>query len=94
MKVDIESSEIFLCQSGHKIFDTVNIILVQMEWASIKLIKKDAEYIIDFFTQRGYLPIAITDCQILDSTKSNYATWGSPNDIYWIKSKYYNVCKT
>ncbi len=61
MKIDVESSEIFLYQSGNRIFDSVNIALVQTEWSAIKLKKEDAEYTIDFFTKRGYLPLSTAD---------------------------------
>ena len=94
MKVDIQSSEIFLCQSGYQIFDLINVVLVQMEWIDIKRIKNDAEFIIEFFNKRNYLSLSTKDCQILNTTNSNYTNWGTPDDIYWIKSDYYHLCLT
>jgi hypothetical protein len=94
MKIDIQLSEIFLCQTGAKIFDSINIVLVQLEWSDIKLKKDHADFIIDFFTQRDYLPVATDNCRILNATNTNYTTWGTPHDIYWIKSDYYQICPT
>jgi FkbM family methyltransferase len=94
MKIDIQLSEIFLCQSGYKIFDSINIVLVQMEWSDIKLKKDYADFIIDFFTERNYLSVSTDNCQILNSTNTNYTTWGTPFDIYWIKSDYYHICRS
>jgi len=94
MKVDIQLSEIFLCQSGSKIFDSINIALVQMEWSDIKLNKYYADFIIEFFTQRNYLPVATDNCKVLNSTNTNYTTWGTPYDIYWIKSDYYHISQS
>jgi hypothetical protein len=94
MKVDIQLSEIFLCQSGYKIFDSINIVLVQMEWSDIKFKRDHANFIINFFTKRNYLSVATNNCQIFNSTNTNYTTWGTPHDIYWIKSNYYHICQT
>jgi hypothetical protein len=93
MKVDIQSSESYLCLSGSVLFDTVNIVLVQMEWTEIKWNENQVEIIFDFFTRRDYLPVATNNCQILNRTTSNYTTWGSPHDILWIKSKHLNICE-
>lgn len=94
MKIDIESSEIFLFETATQMFASVNIVLVQMEWSSIKLNKDHALFIMDFFYKRNYLSVSTANCQILDSTKSNYTTWGTPHDIYWIKSNYFHICPT
>ncbi|CAF1539288.1 unnamed protein product [Adineta ricciae] len=93
MKVDIQSSENFLCASGEKIFDSINIPFILMEWVDIKWITNRADFIIDFFIQRSYFPVSTYNCQILNHTTSNYTTWGTPHDIYWIKSNYYHLCR-
>lgn len=94
MKIDIESAEIFLFQTANRIFDSINIVLVQMEWASIKLNQNYAQFIMNFFYKRNYLSVSTANCQILNSTTSNYTTWGTPHDIYWIKRRYFHICPT
>ena len=94
IKIDIESAEIFLFQTADRIFDSINIVLVQMEWASIKLNQNYAQFIMNFFYKRNYLSVSTANCQILNSKTSNYTTWGSPHDIYWIKRSYFRICPT
>ena len=65
-----------------------------MEWVDIKWLPDRADFIIDFFNERNYSPVSTHDCQILNQTSSNYTTWGTPHDIYWIKATYYHLCQT
>ncbi|CAF0920642.1 unnamed protein product [Didymodactylos carnosus] len=92
MKIDIQSSEGFLCASGSQIFDSANIVFVQMEWDDIKWQADQAEFIIDFFIRRNYVTTATDNCQILNQTRNNYTTWGTPHDVFWIKSSHLHLC--
>ncbi len=90
IKIDIETSEHFLCQTGQLMFDQINIPFVMMEWANIKTISTKANLIRDFFVNRHYLPYNSETCQ--PQKETNYALWKS-QDIYWIKNSYEHLCK-
>jgi len=90
IKIDIETSEHFLCETGQLMFDQINIPFVMMEWANIKTISTKANLIRDFFVNRHYLPYNSETCQ--PQKETNYALWKS-QDIYWIKNSYEHLCK-
>ena len=90
IKIDIELSEHFLCETGQLMFDRINIAFVMMEWANIKLIPKKANVIRDFFIDRHYIPYTPETCQPQD--EPNYRLWQS-QDIYWIKKDSIHLCQ-
>ncbi|CAF3167034.1 unnamed protein product, partial [Rotaria sp. Silwood2] len=87
MKVDIEGSESFVFESGSRVFDTLEILCVKMEWSITKGYPDRVRVIIDFFVKRNYDPKTLS-CQSLNITQ--YATW--PVDIFWIKRNVSNFC--
>jgi len=90
IKIDIETSEHFLCQTGELMFNQINIPFVMMEWANIKEISAKANLIRDFFINRHYIPYDPDTCQ--PQNKTNYRLWNS-QDIYWIKHDYAHLCQ-
>jgi len=90
IKIDIETSEHFLCETGQLMFNEINIPFVMMEWANIKTIPTRANLIRDFFINRHYIPYDPETCQ--RQNKTNYLLWKS-QDIYWIKHNYTHFCK-
>ncbi|CAF1487711.1 unnamed protein product [Adineta steineri] len=87
LKLDIEGSESFVLQSGSRVFQTLEIPFVQMEWETGSLPIDRVTLILDFFIQRNYEPTTCT-CRLLDVAK--YATW--PFDICWIKKNSLEFC--
>jgi FkbM family methyltransferase len=89
IKIDIETSESYMCQTGSKIFEQIDIPFVMMEWHSWRINhQQQYQFIVDFFTQRNYIP---TDqyCQQLQT--SNWLTdW--PENIFWIKNINQTFC--
>ncbi|CAF4243293.1 unnamed protein product, partial [Adineta steineri] len=77
MKIDIEKSEHFVVQNGSRIFDTLEIPLVQMEWGGIQTHADRIKIVVDFFIIRRYNPIS-HNCTVLNTTEPE--TW--PFDIY------------
>ncbi|CAF0875328.1 unnamed protein product [Adineta ricciae] len=90
IKIDIERSEHYLCETGEQMFNYLNIPFVMMEWANIKAIPERATLIRSFFTSRQYLPYAPETCQLHNET--DYSKWNSQY-IYWIKHNYAYLCK-
>ncbi len=90
IKIDIETSEHFLCETGQLMFDQINIPFVMMEWANIKVIPTKANLIRDFFLNRHYLPYNPKTCQ--PQKEPDYRQWNS-QDIYWIKANYIHLCE-
>jgi len=90
IKIDIETSEHFLCETGEIIFNQINIPFVMMEWANIKTIPIRADLIRLFFTNRHYIPYDSETCQPNNNT--DYHQWKT-QDIYWIKQNYIHLCK-
>jgi FkbM family methyltransferase len=90
IKIDIETSEHFLCLTGQLMFDQINIPFVMMEWANIKTISTKANLIRDFFVNRHYLPYNSETCQ--PQKEIDYGLWKS-QDIYWIKKSYEHLCQ-
>ncbi len=90
IKIDIETSEHFLCQTGELMFNQINIPFVMMEWANIKAISTKANLIRDFFINRHYIPYDPDTCQL--QNKTDYRLWNS-QDIYWIKHDYIHLCQ-
>ncbi|CAF4015002.1 unnamed protein product [Rotaria sordida] len=87
IKIDIESSESFVVESGSRVFDALEIPFVQMEWIHVRSYFDRAKVIIDFFVKRNYDPKSYS-CQLLNTTQ--YATW--PYDVCWIKRNVSNFC--
>ncbi len=90
IKIDIETSEHFLCETGELMFNQINIPFVMMEWANIKAISTKANLIRDFFINRHYIPYDPDTCQL--QNKTDYRLWNS-QDIYWIKHDYIHLCQ-
>ncbi len=90
IKIDIELSEHFLCETGQLMFDQINIPFVMMEWANIKMIPTKANLIRDFFVNRHYIPYDPQSCQ--PQKERNYRLWKS-QDIYWIKKNSIHLCQ-
>ncbi len=88
MKVDIEGSEHFLCDTGHKVFDYLEIPVIQMEWQYVRKYKYRADIVLDFFTKRDYIP-TIDMCQKILLAEA-FRSW--PWEIYWIKLNSSNIC--
>ncbi|CAM4820071.1 unnamed protein product [Rotaria magnacalcarata] len=90
IKIDIETSEQYLCETGEQIFNQINIPFVMMEWANIKEIPARANLIEEFFTNRSYIPFNSETCE--PQTEKNYRHWYT-QDIFWIKKTYTHLCK-
>ncbi|CAF3463694.1 unnamed protein product [Rotaria sp. Silwood1] len=90
IKIDIETSEHYLCVTGEKIFNQINIPFVIMEWANIKEIPEKANLIQEFFTIRSYIPFNSEICQ--PETEKDYRRWQN-QDIFWIKKNYTYLCE-
>ena len=90
IKIDIERSEHYLCETGERMFNYLNIPFVMMEWANIKTIPEIATLIHSFFISRQYLPYDPETCQ--PQKEIDYSKWNS-QDIYWIKNNYAYLCK-
>jgi FkbM family methyltransferase len=86
IKIDIETSESYMCQTGSKIFDQIDIQFIQMEWHSWRINHQIRyQFIIDFFKQRQYIPTD-NDCKELQI--SQWLTdW--PGNVFWIKKIYF-----
>jgi hypothetical protein len=80
MKIAIEGSESFVVEGGSRVFDTLDIPFVQMEWDYICQFTDRVKVIFDFFAKRNYDAMTRT-CGLLDPVK--YISW--PSDIFWIK---------
>jgi FkbM family methyltransferase len=90
IKIDIELSEHFLCETGQLMFEQINIPFIMMEWANIKSIPTKANLIRDFFINRHYLPYDPVTCQ--PQKERDYRHWNS-QDIYWIKNNHVHLCE-
>ncbi|CAF3318818.1 unnamed protein product [Rotaria socialis] len=92
IKIDIEGSENYMCETGSKMFELIDIQLVMMEWGHgfRKRYQKRYQSMIDFFTQRNYV-VTDPDCTELD-LKNWEILW--PGNIYWIKKINFrkNIC--
>ena len=88
MKVDIEGSEHYLCSGGSEVFDYLDVVVILMEWANIKLVQEHALTVLEFFTKRQYIATTDTchEIKIIDA----FTTW--PWDIYWVKINRLNTC--
>ena len=87
IKMDIEGSESFVVQSGCRIFDTLDIPFIQMEWKVVRRYADRANVIIDFFDRRHYDSMT-SSCQLLNSRE--YNQW--PDEIYWLRRNVSNFC--
>ncbi|CAF4386719.1 unnamed protein product [Rotaria magnacalcarata] len=89
IKIDIETSEHYLCETGEKVFNQINIPFVMMEWANIKKITVRADSILRFFRNRSYIPFNPETCQ--SEIDNDYRHWLT-QDIFWIKKNYSHLC--
>ncbi|CAF1584138.1 unnamed protein product [Adineta ricciae] len=80
MKIDIEGSEGFVLETGSRIFDSLHIPLIQMEWKIVQENTNQTKRIIEFLKQRQYDPME-SECKMLDS--EDVRSW--PDEIYWLK---------
>jgi FkbM family methyltransferase len=87
MKIDIEGSESFVVESGSRVFDTVDIPFIQMEWARVRHYPERVKVIFDFFAKRDYDPRTVS-CQLLQPAQH----MGWLNDVYWIKRNVSSFC--
>ncbi|CAF4046000.1 unnamed protein product, partial [Rotaria sp. Silwood2] len=87
IKIDIEGSESFVIESGSRVFDTLEIPFIQMEWFKVRDYPDRVKIIIDFFVKRNYDPKTLS-CQLLNVNQ--HITW--PNDLCWIKRNVSNFC--
>lgn len=88
MKVDIQWSEVYLCETGSRIFTTIDIPVVLMEWAVVPQYKNRMQKALECFTARNY--IATKDmCTPLDH-KAAYHSW--PFDIFLVKKNSIRMC--
>jgi FkbM family methyltransferase len=88
MKIDIEASENFMCQTGSEVFNRINIPYVMMEWMNIRLFKDRADLVVHFFQRRKYIPMN-EYCELVLS-KDYYEDW--PAVVIWIKANYIHFC--
>lgn len=87
IKMDIEGSESFVIEGGSRLFDTLDIPFVQMEWKIVRRYTDRANIILDFFQQRNYDPMT-TACDLLKLDE--YNLW--PDEIYWLRRNITNFC--
>lgn len=87
IKIDIETSESYMCETGSNVFQQIDIPFVMMEWHHWRVNhQKRYQFIVDFFTQRNYMPTDI-NCKELETSKW-LKHW--PGNIFWIKRIYIN----
>jgi hypothetical protein len=93
MKVDIQWSENFLCETGNEIFDYVNIPVVLMEWDPVPHYRERMSKVLKFFLGRGYVPTADM-CTVVNEKDALLGGWpgGWPADIYWMKMNRSEIC--
>ncbi|CAF1504178.1 unnamed protein product [Adineta steineri] len=85
IKIDIETSESFMCESGLKIFEQINIPYIMMEWHHRRSKYQERyQFIVNFFTARDYVATneLCRELKIEDWLKN----W--PGNIFWLKRKY------
>jgi FkbM family methyltransferase len=87
MKMDIEGSESFVVESGSRVFDTLDIPFIQMEWKIVRQWTERVKVILDFFNKRSYDSMTNL-CALLDQRE--YKLW--PDEIYWLKKNASNFC--
>lgn len=88
MKVDIQWAEMYLCQSGGRVFDSINIPVILMEWDIGARLEDRLRIIYKYFTDRGYLPTADL-CRVLPASDA-YTTW--PSHFFWTKFNRTQYC--
>jgi hypothetical protein len=83
IKIDIEMSESYMCETGSKVFEQINISFVMMEWRHHRVNhQKRYQFIVDFFTQRNYIPTD-KNCKELKISRWLEPEWHG--NVYWIK---------
>jgi FkbM family methyltransferase len=87
IKMDIEGSESFVVERGSRVFDTLDIPFIQMEWRIVRQYNDRVQVILDFFSKRSYDPITEL-CVLLNVNELEQ--W--PADIYWLKRNVSNFC--
>ncbi|CAF1020559.1 unnamed protein product [Rotaria sp. Silwood1] len=87
IKIDIETSESYMCETGLKVFERIDIPFVMMEWHHWRVNhQKRYQFIVDFFTRLNYVP---TDEECKDLETDTWLTKWSGN-VFWIKRIYRN----
>jgi hypothetical protein len=88
MKIDIEGSENFIVESGAQMFDYLDIPIILMEWAVLRMTKPRASMVLNFFIKHNYTAThdICHEIKIADAFKS----W--PWDIYWIQKNRLEIC--
>lgn len=82
MKIDIEGFEPFAFAHAHKLFASIDVRVIFMEWGRINSAKTNRRLItqmIDFLASLSYEPMA--DNVVLNTT--NWETW--PWDLIWLR---------
>ena len=80
IKIDIEGSEHFLCNTGHRIFQYLQIPVVLMEWENTRKDKNRGNIVLRFFMDHGYIPTHNMN-QKLVLTEA-FKSW--PYNVYWM----------
>lgn len=88
MKVDIQFSEVYLCETGDKIFNYVNIPVILMEWEQSPHYVTRMKGVISNLVGRGYVATADM-CTTLNESDA-FRSW--PSDIYWMKMNRSEIC--
>jgi FkbM family methyltransferase len=88
MKVDIQFSEVYLCETGDKIFNYVNIPVILMEWEQSPHYVTRMKGVISNLVGRGY--VATADMCTTLNVSDAFRSW--PSDIYWMKMNRSEIC--
>ncbi|CAF1254669.1 unnamed protein product [Adineta steineri] len=88
MKIDIEGSEYYAFASGDKLFDSVDVPIVAVEWDKIHLNTEHANYVVQFLLKRSYIPTSDT-CKELNMVNM-FSGW--PPNIFWVKMNRTSIC--
>ncbi|CAF0778046.1 unnamed protein product [Adineta ricciae] len=88
LKVDIEGYEYYLFESGRQVFDFIDIPVIHIEWYQLAHKREFETYVVEFLTQRGYIPTEDT-CKVLNTTN---ILKGWPIDVFWIKVNRLTLC--
>lgn len=82
MKMDIEGMELRALTRASRLFETVNILAIMMEWTfQKKYTDKEISIFLDFMYNKGYDVSDPLSMHRLE--RENYRKW--PNDLLWIK---------
>ncbi|CAF0719885.1 unnamed protein product [Adineta steineri] len=88
MKIDIESAEYYVFESGKELFDSLDIPLIMMEWDKMHYNIERGNFVLRFLKTRKYIPITDT-CQELNETEV-FSKW--PANVFWTKMNRTSIC--